>query len=234
MPARFPLLLPLLLALAVLWAPVARADTMSTFPLDGSGSQSLSGDTLVVTLSGLTLGSIAFDAILTVLGSGTLNQISSGLGVEGGSNPINDGEWLSFSVAVANESGGHVAFAGFNSLDFSFFGAEGEQAVCSSDASLDTADDNFLVGEGEDDDPLDLSAFAPLAFTLFGQDAGGTVSFRVDAIDARFEECDPVPEPGTALLVGAALALGLRRVRRRSAASRRDRAQIPPPVPGGA
>lgn len=215
------LFLPLLLAWVV--PPAARADSIETFALDGGGSQSLCDDELTVTLADLEVGDVTFDAILTVLGSADLTQLSSGLGVQGGSNPINDGESLTFTLAIENESGGTVAFDGFTEVDLTFFGADGEQAVFSHDASLTTSSDNFLVAEGSDDDPVDLSGTSPLAFTLFGYDDGGTVSFRVDAIDAAFSEVQPVPEPSSLALLATGLALVAVRQRRRSRSSAQSR-----------
>lgn len=217
-PASLLALLVLSTALLVGTADSAEADSIATFALDGGGTQDLSGDTLEVTLADLSFGGVTFDAVLLVVGSNDLDQVSSGLGVEGGSNPINAGEWLRFSLTIENTSGGTASFLGFDSLDFTFFSTKGEEALLSLDASASTTCDNFATAAAPDDDPFDLSDYAPAAFTLFGIDAfgegGGTVSFRVDSIDAAFSTATPVPEPGSFLLVAAGGLVGLWRCRR--------------------
>ncbi|MEL7265342.1 MAG: PEP-CTERM sorting domain-containing protein [Planctomycetota bacterium] len=155
---------------------------------------------------GLVDNGVTFDATITTTGSADLTQTTSGLGVDGnGSTLLNDGEFLSFTVSVANVVGGTVAFDGFTAVDPTFFGG--------TDAGVfnDTAD---LV--------------TPLAFinadpTVFGMPLGGGIgvtsflvagpaasSFRVDDISAQFTgtAAAGVPEPGTTAAL-AVLAIGM-------------------------
>jgi len=217
--------LPVVLVLLLTTADPVRADSIQTFSLDSttvSGTtKSLSGDTLTVVLADLSIDGVTFDAVLTVKGSASLTQTSSGLGVDGsGSALLNHGESLSFSMSLANVSGGTASFGGFQSLDFTFFTTSGEAATFSLDNSLSTASDNFLTHMALSDP--DISGTSPTYFTLFGvdgTDATGnkvTTSFRVDAIDGAFSTVAAVPEPGSLALIGfAGGAFLLRRWRRR-------------------
>ncbi len=211
-------------ALLCLAAAPARAESIQTISLDSTTvagtTKSLSGSTFTATLADLTVDDVTFDVTLTVTGTGTLTQTTGGLGVSGGSSGLlNQGEGLTFSLAIGDVSGGEASFLGFRSVDFTFFGTAGETAVFSTDASLTTTSDNWLTHTALTDP--DISCRSPLAFTLFGQDGTApngqsvTTSFRVDGIDAAFETTTPVPEPGSIVLCGGAAVLAAWRLRRR-------------------
>jgi hypothetical protein len=208
-------------------AASARAESIESFSLDNTDvsntTKSVSGDTLTVLLEDITIGGVTFDATLTVKGSASLTQTSSGIGVSGGgSDLVNNLEALTFSMAVDSVDGGTVIFGGFHALDLTFFTTSGETVVFSTDADLSSTWDNFLTHTSLSDP--DISGTAPTYFTLFGLDgvdANGnkvTTSFRIDGIDAAFSTVAAVPEPGSFALLGMAGTLYLlRRWRRRRA-----------------
>lgn len=212
--------------LASAGAVEAHADSLQTFSLDSTTvagtSKTLDGHTLSVTLDDISIAGVTFDATLTVTGSGSLTQTSSGLGVSGtSSNLFNAGEKLKFFVDVDAVRGGTVTFAGFTLLDFNFFTTGGETVVFSTDGRLSTTTDNWLTHFAPGD--ADIRSQSPTVFTLLAQNgldaSGGVVktSLRVDAIQASFETTAAVPEPGTFALVGLVCASAWlrRRLRRR-------------------
>ncbi|MEM7013010.1 MAG: hypothetical protein AAF585_16175, partial [Verrucomicrobiota bacterium] len=158
---------------------------ITTIQTDSSNPNSSIGpaNTLTVTESGLNADGVGFDLVLTVVGSGDLNLATTGTGVVGGSsNLLNDGEFLTYSLAVQNEVGGTVVFDGFTALDFNSFANTPDSAVLSLDNSLATAGDNFATITT---DPGTIPGL-PTTFTLISVDDMGTSSFRVDDISAQF------------------------------------------------
>ena len=168
------------------------------------------GNTFTSTATGLSDNGVTFDATLTVTGSGTaLDVISTAIGVVGlGSDLVNDGEFLSFTVAVSNVSGGTVSIDGFTELDFNFLGTT-DTAFLSLDNSSATAADNFFVLTSGAD-VFDISSVSPASFFAIAGDsttAGVENSFRINDVSASFTgTAAAVPEPSAFALLGLAIA----------------------------
>ncbi len=152
--------------------------------IDTNGGGSLVNDTLTVTQTGLNSDGVTFDAILTVTGSSNVNQASTGLGVTGNTSLLVDtGEYLQFSIAVQNESGGNVVFNGFQDIDFNSF-VDPDTGVLSLDNSIASSGDNFFSttsGAGN----VDISGTSPILFFAIA-DSGAANSFRIDDVTASF------------------------------------------------
>ena len=103
---------------ALSFGSFAHGGLEQVFRVDGGDPNNSSpvGMTLQVTYSNLVADGVTFDARLTVTGSSTLSQSGSGLGVT--DSDLDDGESLSFSMFVFNETGGTVTFDGFNRVAF--------------------------------------------------------------------------------------------------------------------
>ena len=162
----------------------ARGDLIQEFKTDTTDAPTflLAGSTYTRSLNGLVADGVTFDAVLTLSataqggGAGTMNVISSGVGIDGaGSDLVSDGELVSFAMSVSNFVGGTVAFNGFTAIDFNNFGA-GDSGVLSLDASEATAGDNFFT-TNSGGDIENISATSPTAFSAIAS-AGALNSLR--------------------------------------------------------
>jgi len=183
---------------------------VQTFQTDLSGGGTISPlNILTVTMAGLSDGGVTFDAALTVVGSADLDIISTGLGVlGGGTDLVNAGEFLTFTMAVSNVSGGTINFDGFTDVDFNNLGAT-DAATLSLDASEATSGDNFFTtATGAEN--VDISGISPIAFSAIAN-ASASNSFRIDDVTGSFTGT-VVPEPSSTALLGlGGLVLILRR-----------------------
>ena len=205
-------------------AMVAEGSLTQVFKVDGSDPNSTApiGTMLTVTYAGLVADGITFDATLSVSGSGTINQSGSGIGV-GGTARLNDGESLSFSMAVSNPVGGTVSFLGFSSINFNNFSAAEDGARFSHDSSLASSDPQAISG-------------LPQTFTLTAEDlvgAGASASFSIDDVTGGFAGV-AVPEASSLLyllLLGSSTLMAKRLRNRRKvdqqATSRRPSPDTP-------
>jgi hypothetical protein len=203
------------LGLAIL-LPLASANgaLVQTIQIDTGNGTISPASTLTVSLVGLVADGVTFDADLTVIGSDDLNQISTGLGVDGNTTDlVNSGELLTFSISISNESGGTVVFDGFTEVDYNSFGAT-DSGVLSADNSEGTTGDNFFTTTtgGEN---VDISGTSPTTFSAIASPGSGTAnSFRIDDVTVSFTGTVAVPEPSSAVLLGlGGLATLLRRRR---------------------
>lgn len=210
----------LLVAVALIGIGSASASgaIVETFRTDTAGGGTFVGNTFTLELTGLSEGGVTFDAELTVIGSGNLNQNGSGLGIDGGSDLVDDGESLRFSMTISNIVGGMVYFDGFTEMDFNFLDND-DVAVLSLDDDESTTGDNFLnfAGNVNSNDIADISGTSPTLFSAFAQ-SGASNSFRVDDISGQFSTAVPEPASGVVLALGCFLAAGRYRRRLRNQA----------------
>lgn len=189
----------------------AQAGLVQTFQID-TGNGMFTGNTFTSTLTGLVADGVTFDATITVVGSGDLNQGTGGLGVETDSSDlVSNGEYLQFSMALSNFSGGTVVFNGFQEVDFNNFGAT-DAGFLSVDNSGTTTGDNFFsttTGAGN-------VSFANIAsfHAIARADGAGSNSFRIDDVTGEFRGFTAVPEPTSVLMFGSTLLLMVRRKKR--------------------
>lgn len=183
-----------------------------TFSLTGTTG---SASQYEYTQSNLTAGGVTFDATVTVTGgdangAGSLTRTAStGLGVLGGSRLLNEGEWLFFSVATSNVSGGSVFFDGFVTLDLASF-QTGDRGRVSHD---DSHGGSNLIGDPVTTDPFSFPSPPSVQhFYLVGQPHGegvSSTSFRASAVEGRFSTAAAVPLPSTVALAVSGLSLFL-------------------------
>ena len=201
----------LIVAAFCLLASPAHAGLVETFQID-AGNGIISEDTGTFVLTGLVDNGVTFDATLTVTGSGPLDQGGTGLGVVvDSSDLVSNGEFLQFTLAFSNVSGGTVNFDGFQEVDFNSFGSS-DSGFLSVDASAATTEDNFFTtSEGGGNVSFELQqTFHAIA----GADGPGSNSFRIDDVTASFTGTEAVPEPGTMGLLALVAGAGFLRRRR--------------------
>lgn len=185
-----------------------------TFRLDTNDAAGpigmISGNTLTVFNSDIMINGVFFNATLNAIGNGDVSHNSAGVGV--GGNTLNDGESISFSVAISDVLGGTVSFGGFTELDFNAF------TMSSDSASFSTGD--TINGESSINlfDLTTLTGGVPQTFSITGvaASAGGTNSFSLDTITGHFT-ATAVPEPSALSVLWIACLLGC--VRRKKSAN---------------
>ncbi|MFN3190422.1 MAG: hypothetical protein ACE361_07835 [Aureliella sp.] len=210
------LIRPFVIVAILFSASLAKADLIETFQIDGDAGD-IASDTQIFFKGGLVADGVIFDATLTVTGSGNLNQISSGMGVQGNnSDLVNEGEFLSFTMSISNVSGGTIMFQGFTEIDTNNFGSS-DTGFLSIDSSAATTADNDPISGASNSPSFDLTSGTnvvnPTGFSIIAAD-GGSNSFRVDDVSAAFVGT-AVPEPSAIGLLGPLISLGLWRTRRR-------------------
>jgi hypothetical protein len=194
------------LLLFLVLAPQCSAGLAFTFDTDNTAGFSLTGNTYTRLETGLVADGVTFDATLTVLGfdaagaPSDLNLVSTGVGVTGnGSNLVNGGEYLQFTVAISNvDPGAGVVFDGFDQIDFNSF-ENGDEAVLSIDSSAASLGDNQDVtgtgGGSTDVFAINIAGSTPTVFHAISS----TGNFRIDDVRANFTG---VPEPTSFTLLG--------------------------------
>lgn len=179
-----------------------------TFQTDTSTGVVPVGNTYILTLTGLTVDGVTFDATLNVtgastFGSGNLQVVADGLGVD--SEFIENTESVTYTMALSNVAksgdGRSVVFDGFTSIDFnSFTAADGDTAFVNG---------SLITGDRDEEALANLTTVTVAGGVAFG---GGATVFNLDDITASFSS---VPEPSSLAFGLIALGPGLFRRRRR-------------------
>jgi hypothetical protein len=173
---------------------------------------SIVGNQLTLTLKDLSVGTVFFDAILTVVGNKDFVANSStgmGTGTTAGENNVSGTDALTFSMSVISKSGGIAAFSGFTRVALHNL-TVGENATINEDGGVG----NTIGGQG-------LTTLRDIAyastFVISGQRVGD--SFQVRRVEAEFTgTVTAVPEPsifGSGMLAAFAVE-AIRRFRRRT------------------
>ncbi len=180
-------------------ATSSRAAAVVDFHIDSLNGET--GNPLILDVNGLSDNGVTFDARLTMVGNGNLEVAASGVGV--GNSRVNAGETIDFLLSTFNVSGGSVNIDGFLSGILTNAADTIDRATFYRDAGRTTP---YAMLNG-----TNLISFdEPRKSTLYlrGETgAGGTTSFGVDSISARFvgipSRAASVPEPGSLALLGS-------------------------------
>jgi|GEM_PF-2566678 len=172
---------------------------------------SIVGNQLTLTLKDLSVGTVFFDAILTVVGNKDFVANSStgmGTGTAAGENNVSGTDALTFSMSVISKSGGIAAFSGFSLVAL-------QNLTLVETAGISENGGAVQVIGGQGLETLRAIANAP-TFVISGQPGGG--SFQVRRVEAEFTgTVTAVPEPsifGSGVLA-AVVVRAMRRFRRR-------------------
>ena len=175
-------------------------------------SGSIVGNQLTLTLPNLSVGTVFFDATLTVVGNKDFVANSStgmGTGTTAGENNVSGTEALTFSMSVISKSGGIAAFSGFTLVALHNL-TLGETATINEDGGTGQT----IGGQG-------ILTLRPIAnastFVISGQSGGG--SFQVSRVEAEFTgTVTAVPEPSIICsgMLAALIMQATRRFRRRT------------------
>lgn len=162
-------------------------------------SQSLSG------------GGVSFNAVLSVAGSGVnLHRNSDGIGVAGGTDSVDFGETLGFTLSINSVVGGTVTFDEFTEFGFHLLTGG---AAFSDDSTLGgdfVTQTTSVLGVAS----TDLSPFNRTSF--FVLPTNSISSYKAFSIAAQFTTA-AVPEPSTLIAFCAVgVVAGVRRLRRRT------------------
>jgi hypothetical protein len=173
---------------------------------------SIVGNQLTLTLKDLSVGTVFFDAILTVVGNKDFvanSPTGMGTGTSASDNNVSGTDALTFSMSVISKSGGIAAFSGFTLVALQNLTLVETAGISENGGAV-----QVIGGQGLET----LRAIANAStFVISGQPGGG--SFQVWRVEAEFTgTVTAVPEPsifGSGMLA-AFVVQAMRRFRRSS------------------
>lgn len=159
---------------------------------------------------GLTADGVSFEADL--VGTGFRNQLrsdvtqvgSTGLGVAGGTNLLNQNEAIRFDLSISGVTGGSLVFDGFTRLDFSEYQSGNDSVVVSTGDPVTAGNTLAELNPADGPNNTGVSTFsaAPNGIFVSGRNAGGNASLRLFSITASFTgTAAAVPEPSSLTLM---------------------------------